>query len=142
MFDRILQVAIDGNLKEDQMIKRIFVFSGMEFNEQCSGYYNNGLSPWDTISEEDNAKACESMYEEIQKKFLDKGFNIPEIVFWKLNHSSVILVPSNRGGVALVSGFSKNLVELFLDNGGVIDPVTVMEQAISGEMYNKLCVYD
>ncbi|KAI3860560.1 hypothetical protein MKX03_013363, partial [Papaver bracteatum] len=32
VFDQILQVAVEGNLKEDQMIKRLFVFSDMEFN--------------------------------------------------------------------------------------------------------------
>ncbi|XVF66501.1 hypothetical protein PTKIN_Ptkin10aG0041200 [Pterospermum kingtungense] len=62
--------------------------------------------------------------------FKTRGFNMPEIVFWNLNDSLAIPVPSNQAGVALVSGFSKNLVELFLDNGGVVEPVTVMEQAM------------
>ena len=44
--------------------------------------------------------------------------------------------------MALVSGFSKNLVKLFLENGGIINPVAVMPEAISGEMYQKLAIYD
>ncbi|KAJ9700658.1 hypothetical protein PVL29_006123 [Vitis rotundifolia] len=40
VFDGILQVAVEGNLSEDQMIKRVFVFSDMEFDEAC-GRYNH-----------------------------------------------------------------------------------------------------
>ncbi|XVF28615.1 hypothetical protein REPUB_Repub15cG0045300 [Reevesia pubescens] len=185
VFDRILKVAIDGKLKEDQMIKRIFVFSGMEFNEASRQNYNHNISNYsngktsgyynpfsysDTYSEEDymlllgdeddwyaicerevkveekqrkfSEKSWESMYEGIQRKFQDNGLKMPEIVFWNLKNSAAMPVPSNQGGVALVSGFSKNLMELFLDNGGIIDPVTLMEQAISGELYQKLSLYD
>lgn len=62
--------------------------------------------------------------------------------------------------MALVSGFSKILIKLFLENEGVIDqeqvveagitenkkkqidPVQVMEAAISGEEYQNLVVLD
>ncbi|XAR64344.1 hypothetical protein NMG60_11024648 [Bertholletia excelsa] len=33
VFDLILQVAVNGNLKEDQMMQRVFVFSDMEFDQ-------------------------------------------------------------------------------------------------------------
>ncbi|KAI3862545.1 hypothetical protein MKX03_037649 [Papaver bracteatum] len=48
-------------------------------------------------------------------------------------------VVSNQKGVALVSGFSKNLVKLFLEGA---NDMTVMERAISGEAYSKLVVID
>nr|TKW22056.1 hypothetical protein SEVIR_4G204000v2 [Setaria viridis] len=41
-------------------------------------------------------------------------------------------------GVAMVSGFSKNLVKLFLDNDGIISPRAIMEKAISGAEYRNL----
>ena len=62
--------------------------------------------------------------------------------------------------MALLSGFSKNLLTLFLEGGGVINPEDVpttsdaeganeglnplatMEAAISGELYQKLVVCD
>ncbi|GLU08157.1 hypothetical protein SLE2022_250820 [Rubroshorea leprosula] len=126
VFDLFLQVAVTAameGLTEDVMLKRVFVFSDMEFNQACCGW--------------------ETEYQVIKRKFREKGFNhVPEIVFWNLNHSSAMPVPSNHSGVALVSGFSKNLVKLFLENGGIIDPVSVMESAISGEMYQQLSVFD
>ncbi|CAA0843056.1 Uncharacterised conserved protein UCP015417-vWA [Striga hermonthica] len=125
VFDLLLQVAVDGKLKPDQMIKRVFVFSDMEFDVAS-------MNPWETD------------YEAIVRKFGEKGYGdcVPEIVFWNLRDSRATPVPANQSGVALVSGFSKNLMKLFLEGGGVIDPVVVMEAAIAGEEYQKLVVVD
>ncbi|KAK6241799.1 hypothetical protein SCA6_007188 [Theobroma cacao] len=51
-------------------------------------------------------------------------------------------VPGSQNGVALVSGFSKNLIKMLLDEDGDINPEAVMEAAISGEEYQKLVVLD
>nr|GMD72050.1 uncharacterized protein LOC113734273 [Ipomoea batatas] len=123
-FDRILEIAVDGNLSQEQMIRRVFVFSDMEF---------------DQVSE----NSWETDYEVIQRKFREKGFkNVPEVVFWNLRASRSTPVVGNQSGVALVSGFSKNLLTIFLENGGIINPEEVMELAISGEEYKKLAVLD
>ncbi|XP_073025467.1 uncharacterized protein [Primulina eburnea] len=146
VFDRILEVAVNGNLGEDKMIKRLFVFSDMEFDEAS-------VSPWETD------------YMVIQRKFREKGYeNVPEIVFWNLRDSSATPVTATQNGVALVSGFSKNLLTLFLEEGGEIspedasklasddgnkpspggemNPEATMEAAISGDLYQKLVVHD
>ncbi|MBA0609697.1 hypothetical protein Godav_021710 [Gossypium davidsonii] len=125
VFDLILKVAVEGNLKPEQMIKRLFVFSDMEFDQAS-------MSPWETD------------YDVIVKKFTQRGYGdvIPQIVFWNLRHSRATPVPATQKGVALVSGFSKNLLKMFLDEDGDINPVAVMEAAISGEEYQKLVVLD
>ncbi|KAA3456396.1 GPI inositol-deacylase PGAP1-like protein [Gossypium australe] len=125
VFDLILKVAVEGNLKPEQIIKRLFVFSDMEFDQAS-------MSPWETD------------YDVIVKKFTEKGYGdvIPQIVFWNLRHSRATPVPATQKGVALVSGFSKNLLKMFLDEDGDINPVAVMEAAISGEEYQKLVVLD
>ncbi|EEF50095.1 uncharacterized protein LOC8285666 [Ricinus communis] len=125
VFDLILHVAVNGKLKEDQMIKRVFVFSAMEFDRAST-------TPWETD------------YKAISRKFTEKGYGnvIPEIVFWNLRNSMATPVPGKQNGVALVSGFSKNLLKMFLERDGTIDPVSVMEAAISGEEYQKLVVLD
>ncbi|GJS23652.1 hypothetical protein Tco_0452284 [Tanacetum coccineum] len=135
VFDRMLEVAVRNKLSEDQMVKRVFVFSDMEFDQASS-------RPWETD------------YEAIQRKFRSHGYvNVPEIVFWNLRDSRSTPVTANQKGVALLSGFSKNLLTLFLEGGGVINPDDVpkrsglnpeeiMEAAISGELYQKLVVCD
>ncbi|KAK7857628.1 uncharacterized protein CFP56_016503 [Quercus suber] len=117
VFDHILQVAVDGNLKEDQMIKRVFAFSDMEFDQASK-------SDWETD------------YEVIQRKFREKGYGsvVPEIVFWNLRNSQSTPVVSMQKGVAMVSGFSKNMMKLFLNNDGeILNTEFIMEMAISGE---------
>ncbi|XVF81470.1 hypothetical protein PTKIN_Ptkin15bG0157700 [Pterospermum kingtungense] len=125
VFDLILKVAVEGKLKPEQMIKRLFVFSDMEFDQASS-------SPWETD------------YQAIVRKYTEKGYGevIPQIVFWNLRDSRATPVPASQNGVALVSGFSKNLMKMFLDEDGDITPVAVMEAAISGEEYQNLVVLD
>ncbi|RZC60523.1 hypothetical protein C5167_022286 [Papaver somniferum] len=85
----------------------------------------------------------ETDYEAIRRKFKRYWYtSVPEIVFWNLKDSKATPVLSNQKGVALVGGFSKNLVKLFLEGGNDMTPLAVMERAISGEDYNKLVVID
>ncbi|ONK62335.1 uncharacterized protein A4U43_C07F2830 [Asparagus officinalis] len=75
--DRLLDVAKSGKLKEDQMVKRVFVFSDMEFDQASP-------NSWETD------------YEVICRKFRDNGHRscIPEIVFLNLRDSRSMPVPS------------------------------------------------
>ncbi|KAH6821452.1 Uncharacterized conserved protein UCP015417 [Perilla frutescens var. hirtella] len=125
VFDLILEVAVKGKLKAAEMIKRLFVFSDMEFNQAS-------LRPWETD------------YEAIVRKYREKGYGdcVPEIVFWNLRDSRATPVTADQAGVALVSGYSKNLMTVFLENGGIVDPAAVMDLAISGKEYQKLVVVD
>ncbi|MED6163233.1 hypothetical protein PIB30_078023, partial [Stylosanthes scabra] len=115
VFDRILEVAVNAKLKADQMIKRVFVFSDMEFDQAS-------LNPWETD------------HQAITRKYSEKGYGsaIPQIVFWNLRDSRATPMPSTQHGVALVSGFSKNLMSLFMDSDGEINLVAAMEAAIFG----------
>ncbi|KAH0764581.1 hypothetical protein KY285_000452 [Solanum tuberosum] len=124
VFDLILKVAVEGSLKEDEMIKKVFVFSDMEFDQAST-------NPWETD------------YETIVRKFKMNGYEncVPEIVFWNLRNSRATPVKANQKGVALVSGFSKNLLTLFMEERD-FNPEDIMEAAISGEEYQKLVVID
>ncbi|KAJ6838501.1 uncharacterized protein M6B38_321130 [Iris pallida] len=125
VFDRLLEVAVEGKLEKEKMIRRIFVFSDMEFDQASA---NN----WGTD------------YEVICRKFQESGYGdcVPEIVFWNLRDSRSTPVPSTQKGVAMVSGFSKNLLKLFLEEGKALSPEVVMEDAISGKEYQNLVVFD
>ncbi|KAM7277983.1 hypothetical protein ACFE04_005117 [Oxalis oulophora] len=138
VFDRILDVAVENKLSEEQLIKRIFIFSDMEFDEATRQY---------NYSEEFNCVIKDGEwgtdYQVIQQKLSERGYNkVPEIVFWNLRNSSSTPVVSTQSGVALVSGFSKNLLTLFLEEGGIVNPEDVMGLAIVGEEYQKLVLYD
>ncbi|PHT59656.1 hypothetical protein CQW23_02019 [Capsicum baccatum] len=124
VFDLILEVSVKGNLKAEDMIKKVFVFSDMEFDQASA-------NPWETD------------YQTIVRKFKKKGYEncVPEIVFWNLRDSRATPAEANQKGVALVSGFSKNLLTLFMEERE-IHPEAIMEEAISGKEYQKLVVVD
>ena len=110
MFNKILNVAVAGALAKDQMVRRVFVLSDMEFDGWTGG------------------EAWVSEHEAIRKRFAAEGFAAPEVVFWNVGTSKAsVPVVAAQAGVALVSGYSKNLVRLFLEADGVL-----MADAISG----------
>ncbi|KAK3018241.1 hypothetical protein RJ639_004476 [Escallonia herrerae] len=157
VFDLILQVAVNRKLKEDQMIKKVFLFSHMEF-DVASGYNvgrhhggGRGYVAPDSPpryggygSEPPHTHRWETDYQAITRKFTEKGYGscVPEIVFWNLKNSKATPVPGYQQGVSLVSGYSKNLVTLFLEEAGILNPDMVVDAAISGEEYNNLVVLD
>ncbi|XP_010024191.3 uncharacterized protein LOC104414726 [Eucalyptus grandis] len=125
VFDRILEVATAGKLRAEEMVRKVFVFSDMEFDQAS-------WNPWETD------------YEAITRKFGERGYGaaVPQIVFWNLRDSRSTPVAVKQAGVALVSGFSKNLMKMFLEDEGNISPLAIMEAAISGEEYQDLVVVD
>ncbi|KAI3833296.1 hypothetical protein MKW98_006395 [Papaver atlanticum] len=129
VFNKILNVAVEGKLKEDQMIKLLFVFSDMEFN-QASGKSHHSYYSYYGQSRLVQATTWETDYQVIQDKYRMSGYmNVPEIVFWNLRDSRSTPVLGQQKGVALVSGFSKNLLKLFLEGSDLseITPIRVME---------------
>ena len=147
VFDQILDVAVEAKLTEGQLIKRVFVFSDMEFDSATGQdryiWARLNTEGIDLEPEEKMKKGWETDYEVIQRKFQEKGYNKPpEIVFWNLRDSRSTPVVANQTGVALVSGFAKNLLTLFLEEGGIVNPEDVMRLAIAGGEYKELVVYD
>jgi hypothetical protein len=126
VFSKILSTAVTGGLRRDMMVKRVFVLSDMDFDG-----WAGPASAWDTE------------YQGICSRFSDEGFAAPEVVFWNLGTSTASMpVVAAQEVAALVSGFSKNLVRLFLEADGNLTPASVMADAISGPDYDALEVFD
>ncbi|VAI92867.1 unnamed protein product [Triticum turgidum subsp. durum] len=123
VFDQLLRVAVAGNLPPESMVRKVFVFSDMEFDEASS-------RPWETD------------YEAITRKYAEAGYGdaVPQVVFWNLRGSRSVPVTAEQKGVALVSGFSKNMLKLFLGGDYTPSPRAVMDKA--RPMYEKLVVFD
>ena len=136
VFDQILRTATEARLAPEKMIRTVFVYSDMEFDEASGrGYYGGqayGSGSWDTD------------YNVICRKFRDAGYGdvVPQVVFWNLRDSQSTPVTSTQPGCAMVSGFSKNFLKIFLQNDGVVSPEAIMKEAIAGDEYQKLAVFD
>jgi hypothetical protein len=123
--DLILPMAIRNNLKQEDMVKRVFVFSDMQFNEASDP------DPWssDSSSSRETIPQWSTSFERVQSKFKQAGYEIPELVFWNLAGGRAGYegsdgdpvapkpVESDEDGTCLVSGYSQGLLKVFLDGG-------------------------
>ncbi|XP_024541261.1 uncharacterized protein LOC9656280 [Selaginella moellendorffii] len=146
VFDRILERAREFNVPPEKMVKRLFVYSDMEFDEARGGPANNPSPNWWGGSSPSPPAASEGWltdYELIKQKFKAAGYDEPpQIVFWNLRDSDSIPVTKDEPGVALVSGFSKNILKMFLNYDGRVNPMIMLHNAISGPMFEDMVVVD
>ena len=63
----ILPLAIEKGLKQEDMVKQVFVFSDMEFDAA-----QTGSTRWSTS------------FERIKQKYEEAGYEMPTLVFWNL----------------------------------------------------------
>lgn len=72
------------------------------------------------------------------------GMRFSVVVFWNLRNSKATPAIANQPGVVLVSGYSKDLMTLFLKDGGEdMDLEKFMENAIAAKEYgDELVVLD
>jgi hypothetical protein len=92
--DKILSVAVSGNVPQSDMPKMLLILSDMQF-DQCARF-------------DDSAMAM------IERKFEAAGYTVPQIVFWNLNASDNVPVKADKSGAALVSGFSPSIMKALL----------------------------
>lgn len=112
----ILPMAIENKLKPEEMVKRIFVFSHMQFDQA-----RQQEDTWSTS------------YERIQKAYQEAGYEVPELAFWNLAGGEGATAGTNtwdvdapidpepltvdHTGVTMVSGYSQSMLKVLLDGG-------------------------
>jgi hypothetical protein len=92
--DKILSVAVKGNVPASDMPAMLLILSDMQFN-QCARFDDTAMQM-------------------IERKFADAGYVVPQIVFWNLNASDNVPVKADKSGAALVSGFSPSIMTSLL----------------------------
>lgn len=119
VFDLILDTAVLYKLGQDEIVKNIVIISDMEFNSCARS--NSGY-------------VTESLFQTIAKKYEDKGYKLPRLVFWNVNsRTKTIPITQNELGVSLVSGFSTNIVKMVLD--GETDPYKALVKVLESDRY-------
>lgn len=92
--NKILSVAKNGNVPQEEMPQTLLILSDMQFNS-C-------------------ARFDDSAIQMIARKYEEAGYKMPNIVFWNLNAHENVPVKFDERGVALVSGFSPTIVKSVL----------------------------
>lgn len=108
------------------MVKNVFIYSDMEFDNAC-GHQNTS----------------ETDFQIIKRKFIESGYPVPGMVFWNLAGDRSKPVTKEEHNVALVSGFSAQMLKYFLENGEFKfeNPYQVMLASL-GNRYDHLKVVD
>lgn len=93
-FEKILSVAVKGNVPKSDMPAMVLILSDMQF-DQC-------------------VERGHSAMEMIESKYQAAGYDVPQVVFWNLNSSDNVPVKADKSGAALVSGFSPSIMTTLL----------------------------
>ena len=127
VFDLILGVAIEKDIKQDEMIKNVLIISDMEFDDAQRGWFDESIP------------LTKSLFEVISGKYADAGYALPRLIFWNVNsRTQTIPLTENELGVALVSGFSQNVLKMVMSCK--YDAYEVLIETITGPRYDKIKV--
>lgn len=113
-FVKILDVAIKGNVPQSEMPKYLMIMSDMEFDECTEG----------------------TAFETLKHRYEAAGYQLPKVVFWNLKaRLGNVPVTQNQENVALISGFSTNVLKSVL-SAKTFTPVGVMLETIMSDRYD------
>lgn len=119
-FEKVLDIAEENNVSQEEMPKAIVVISDMEI-DYC------GDKNW-------------SFYDKMEKKFQKAGYVIPNVIFWNVySRHDLFHADATRKGVQLASGQSVTVFKQVLQNLGY-NPVEAMENTINSERYDCITV--
>lgn len=121
VFNLILERATEKNLPADEMPSRLIILSDMQF---------------DTASGCDG-KDLNTTFDNIDHKYKVAGYKRPQIIFWNLRADNTGDVPVRKTeqGVALISGFSPELLMSFLSSDEMT-PEIIVNQILANERYS------
>ena len=119
-FEKVLDIAEENNVSQEEMPKAIVVISDMEI-DYC------GNKDW-------------PFYDKMASKFRKAGYIIPNIIFWNVDsRHDVFHADATRKGVQLASGQSVTVFKQVLQNLGY-NPIEAMENTINSERYDCITV--
>lgn len=118
VFDVVLNAAIKSNCSQSELPSTILIVSDMEFDEACNDWCG------DT-----------SLFKYIGEKFVNAGYKMPKLVFWNVNsRTSVIPLKENEKGLALVSGFSTNILKMVMSKK--MNPGEILKETLMNSRYD------
>lgn len=121
-FEKILEIAVENKVPNEELPKSIIVISDMEI-DCCTD------SEW-------------TFYEFMKRMYAENGYEIPNIIFWNVDsRKDTFHVDSKRKGVQLFSGQSASTFKHLCESVG-LTPVQMMERVINAERYACISVHE
>jgi len=129
VFNLILNTAVEGNIKPEDMPEQVLIISDMEFDPAStrgSNYFTYGGMHADT-----------NVFKKAAKNYNEAGYKLPKLVFWNVcSRTNTIPMKQNENGVVLVSGFSVNTLNMVLN--GETDPMLALVKEIDSKQYEAI----
>ena len=109
VFDLILKTAKKCNAEQKDMPKNVLIISDMQFNAAMCDKDVFGFPLRNQNVQEDD-----TLFENIKKKYNACGYELPKLIFWNVScyDDGIVPIQSSKNGVILLSGFSKELVDM------------------------------
>jgi|SRR5579875_623278 len=120
VFDLILNTAVKNNVPQNELPSKIFIISDMQVD--CLRGNNDEL-----------------LFKYMKHRFEEKGYSLPEVVFWNVNAHNNFPVKYNEAGVVLVSGCSPSIFENLL-SGKNMTPYAMMLDILNSDRYASVVV--
>lgn len=113
-FDSILRAAVQNRVPENEMPKKLFIISDMQF---------------------DSSGANRTNFEVMKAKYAKAGYVLPTVVFWNVNSTNKEApVTLDQRGVYLVSGASPSIFKAAI-NTRAINPMEMLLDVINSDRY-------
>jgi hypothetical protein len=114
----ILDIAVNNNVTQDEMPKVLAIFTDMQFNQ--------GDGKWN-----------ETSYEMLKRKFEEKSYVAPHVIFWNLRSNTTgYQVKASTPNVTMLSGYSTRMMDLFL-SGSVDTLASEFDNDVEIKLNNK-----
>lgn len=119
-FDLLLNTAVKYNMNQKEIPSNILIISDMEFNQATYRYNIN-----------------DTLFDTIRYKWEEAGYKLPRLIFWNVcNRTNTIPVCENEMGVALVSGFSQNILDMIMSDE--LDPYKLLVNVLNSNRYKPI----
>jgi len=118
VFELILNAALKNGVPSEELPKRLYIISDMEFDNCVEG-------------------GDITNFEYARKLFHDNGYELPQVIFWNVaSRNRQVPVRKNDVGAALVSGFTPRLFSMMTQ--GELSPYAFMMDVLSKERYRDI----
>ena len=115
VFKLILDTAVKGNMKSEDLPKNILIVSDMHIDS--------------------HSYSDQTFMESIRKEYEDAGYIMPCLIWWNLTNRATVF-PEIKGNIKLVSGFSANNYKMIMNDN--LDPWQALLDMINSDRYKIL----
>lgn len=120
VFDLILKIAVNNNLKQSDLPEQVIVITDMNFDMGTYTHRNK-----------------KTLFENIKDKFKQNGYELPKLIWWNANAINEVFPMKADENCQYVSGASPSIMKAVLE-GKMLSAIDLVRQAVLTERYSVI----